>query len=424
MSRLRDMARRAAPPGLRSAVRRAKKSFMGPSLFEVELGDYRFAADPSEVPRLTLVLPGILRRNAFGGVNTGLDLFCRLAQALRQTGPLDLRLILTNPEDVEADNAFTRAAKPTGLDISDVDIRPRCFKGSEVAVRKNEVFMAFNWTCAGNLRGLLRAQAEHFDVAPRPMLYPIQEYEPNFYTFSSDHLLAREVYDSDWPIFALVNSSQLARWLEVQGHSFARTDVFEPQLSAALRPFLKDASSTTRKKQILVYGRPAEDRNCFPILRKALQIWAEAHPEQAGWSVLSAGTPHRPVPLAGGRQLQSVGKLSLEDYARMLCETAVGISLMASPHPSYPPFEMAHFGLRTLTNRFAHKDLGTAHDNIVSLADSRPDALAQALAEACRAFEADPSGGVKARSHMPDYLGETAYPFLDDLAQALQPFLQ
>jgi hypothetical protein len=209
------------------------------------------------------------------------------------------------------------------------------------------------------------------------------------------------------------------------GHDFDHMHVFEPRLSAALRPFLDQVAATPRKKRILVYGRPTENRNCFAILQRGLQIWAHRFPEFADWEVVSAGMAHPPVPLGGGRVLRSIGKLSLEHYAQTLCESAIGISLMASPHPSYPPLEMAHFGMRTVTNRFAEKDLSTAHDNIVSLSSARPEVLAETLADACRAFLADPQAGPRGRSHLPDYLGEgPAYPFLDTLVQDLLPALQ
>ena len=39
---------------------------------------------------------------------------------------------------------------------------------------------------------------------------------------------------------------------------------------------------------------------------------------------------------------------------------------MVSPHPSYPPLEMAAAGLLVLSNTYANKDLSKLHDNIRS----------------------------------------------------------
>ena len=114
--------------------------------------------------------------------------------------------------------------------------------------------------------------------------------------------------------------------------------------------------------------------------------------------------------------MRSLGKLSLEDYANRLRTTAVGISLMSSPHPSYPPLEMAHFGVKTLTNRYFCKDLSAAHENIVSLPDIAAETIADALAEACRRFEKAPNLGWQGKSHMPEYLEQGPYPFLERLS--------
>jgi hypothetical protein len=117
--------------------------------------------------------------------------------------------------------------------------------------------------------------------------------------------------------------------------------------------------------------------------------------------------------------LRSVGKLSLDEYAAMLRGTAVGLSLMASPHPSYPPLEMAHFGVLTITNDYAFKAMASAHDNISALRDIRPESIAAALSAACARFEADPGASARGRSHRPSYLSDDIYPFMPTLATKL-----
>ena len=70
-----------------------------------------------------------------------------------------------------------------------------------------------------------------------------------------------------------------------------------------------------------------------------------------------------------------VGKLTLQEYAKTLEESYAGISLMASPHPSYPPLEMSVFGVKVITNTFANKDLKDFNSNIVSLNNIVPAIL-------------------------------------------------
>ena len=81
------------------------------------------------------------------------------------------------------------------------------------------------------------------------------------------------------------------------------------------------------------------------------------------------------------------GKASLEDYADYLSRALIGVSLMISPHPSYPPLEMAEAGLATITNGFAGKDLHRRFENITSLTCLDPRSLADAIEETVARME-------------------------------------
>ena len=263
---------------------------------------------------------------------------------------------------------------------------------------------------------MLLKQQELFGGDIRPYIYIMQDYEPQFYPFSSTHLMARMAYGSGSRYWAIINSAELHEYFLSQGHNCERTYVFSPRLSAGLRRFLNGELSA-KARRILIYGRPTVPRNCFPAIENGLALWARRHPEFADWEVVSAGQLHAPFKFAPGRVMRSLGKLSLEDYASLLKTTAVGLSLMSSPHPSYPPLEMAHFGIRTITNRYAKKDLGKAHDNIISIDDVAPQTIADALALACREFNSDPAAGWRAKSRLALFLEPGAFPFLDEIVE-------
>ena len=119
--------------------------------------------------------------------------------------------------------------------------------------------------------------------------------------------------------------------------------------------------------------------------------------------------------------LRSAGKLSLDAYAARLREAAVGVSLMVSPHPSYPPLEMAHLGLLVVTNRFGPKDLATWHPNITSVADLRPATVAAAIDAACRRFVDDPAAGDGAAGLTTLFTSdEPQFPFAAELGGELE----
>ena len=60
---------------------------------------------------------------------------------------------------------------------------------------------------------------------------------------------------------------------------------------------------------------------------------------------------------------------------------------MISPHPSYPPLEMAAFGVKVITNNFWNKDLSDWNKNITSVSDVKPDAVGSKLAAFLNEYE-------------------------------------
>ena len=90
---------------------------------------------------------------------------------------------------------------------------------------------------------------------------------------------------------------------------------------------------------------------------------------------------------------------------------------MVSPHPSYPPLEMAAFGARVVTNGFGDKDLSGFSPLIESVRLPTIDALAQALVRACDAYEAEVEVG-KVREGYLDR--EDPFDFMPELADLIR----
>jgi hypothetical protein len=175
-----------------------------------------------------------------------------------------------------------------------------------------------------------------------------------------------------------------------------------------------------KQRTILVYGRPGTDRNAFPLLVAGLRAWVAGDPASAQWRLVSAGEAHDDLDLGRGVRVQSLGKLPLEAYADLLATSAVGVALMISPHPSYPPLEMAAFGCRVVTNRFANKDLSALSAQIQSVERLDPAGIAAGIARACSAAERD-----CLRAALPPRLGAflaagDPFAFANELANMLQ----
>ena len=169
-----------------------------------------------------------------------------------------------------------------------------------------------------------------------------------------------------------------------KGYQFANEFYFEPVLNDALKQeLIAGKDKYTRKNQILLYGRPGTVRNAFELIIASLNEWAAKYEKAGEWTILSAGESFDEIELVNGMKVKSIGKVSLQEYARVMLESKIGISLMVSPHPSYPPLEMSSFGMKVITNKYDNKDLSGFNDNMISLDNCSAATVAKTLEQLC-----------------------------------------
>jgi O-antigen biosynthesis protein len=387
--RFRERLKRTLPSFVLGPLQSLRQHLAAPPLEEIVLHGYEMSVDPS-------------------------DIFLELGKRANA----DLRIILDEMGPVPAGNIIGSRAQRLGIGLGQIEMLPRSAEIPRVEVRSGDIFLSFNWWTALNVQGLIDKQSRHFGQTRKPLLYVIQEYEPFFYQFSSTHMIARQAFASSPPCWGIFNSSELYAYFGAQGHKLERSFVFEPQINNALKGILERAPQK-KEKRLFVYGRPAVARNCYPAVEKGVRAWASRYPEFSEWEIVSAGLSHSPLELGQGRVMKSAGKLAMEQYGELLLTSAAGLSLMSSPHPSYPPLEMSHFGLWTVTNNYTNKDLTLSHENIISIDNIAPDTIADALARACRNFESDPESGWRGKSLRPSFLDTRPFQFLDELVADL-----
>ena len=368
-------------------------------------------------PRLNMVVSSVAAASTFGGVQTAVDLFMAVAansprRRIISVDALDAAVldylpgfVCVTPDDDTDDPAQLVSISSMGA--------------GTLPVGPNDVFIATFWPTATLVLELRTWQAATYGRVPPMFAYLIQDFEPAFYAASAQSLLARATYHSAPSTLAIYNTTLLQDYFHDAGIRFPVEFAFEPRLSPALRRVLAEPAGE-RTRQILVYGRPSKPRNAFALIVDGLRAWQAAYPDAARWSVVSAGESHPLVDLGGGVAMRALGKLDLAGYGELLRTSAVGVSLMVSPHPSYPPLEMAELGLLVLTNRYAAKDLSSWHTNITSLSEFSVAGFAGDLIELCRRFEADPDIGAQGRLLRADYLDEgPQFPFAGEVAGRL-----
>jgi len=366
-----------------------KKGLMSPYSYtipEITMLESRKSCIKTGMPRINLLIPTVDKNYIFGGISTAMKFFGEL----QKFGDWFARIIV-----LDSSINLETAVIPDGYILVDANqddefplqILSVADRRVTLPVWEGDVFVATAWWSAYVIADVIRCQSELYNIKLQPLVYFIQDFEPGFYPWSSRYLMADSTYRLDIPTFAVMNTSILKNYFEWNHYSFAKVWSFEPSLNDRLRPFLPlNGQAIPKKKQILVYGRPTVARNAFELLVYALKLWADNRSDVEEWTLISAGEKHDDVDLGHGAILHSVGKLSLEDYAAMMLDTYAGISLMVSPHPSYPPLEMAAFGVQTITNCYANKNLSPFSKNIISLDSCGAKDVANALNNICNKF--------------------------------------
>jgi hypothetical protein len=367
--------------------------------------------------RINLVVSSLAAGSSYGGVQTATDLFQAMAgrdvrRRIISVEPLGDAAVAAFPDFRVVDATDDPDAPSQLLSIATAG-------GGTIPVGPRDVFIATFWPTAAFVLDVRRWQEATFGAAPERFVYLVQDYEPGFYPRSAQQVMARATYDAPASTIAVFNTTLLQGDFHRAGIRFSTEFAFEPRLPPALRAALAQPARP-RTRQIVVYGRPSKPRNAFGLIVDGLRAWCSSDAEAGQWSIVSAGEHHADIDLGGGAVLRSLGKLSMEAYADLLRTSAIGVSLMISPHPSYPPLEMAQLGMLVLTNRYGDKDLSAWHTNISSLGAITEDGVSEGLSGLCRRFTADPAIGDRGRLLRPDYVDDgPQFPFAGEVVDAL-----
>lgn len=371
----------------RNVVHSAVDSLRVPSSSVAEVQPIRARKDESTRNRLNLLTPSVDVKHVFGGIATALKFFEQLCE---KTG-WEARIISVDAAVAKETSVLSsryvivKSSEDSEEPYQVVPFNDR--SAATIPVRQTDVFMATGWWTAYTIKDVLLWQKETWGTeVSNPLIYLIQDYEPGFYPWSSRYLMADSTYRMDTPVYAVFNAKLLKEYFDRQGYSFKKSWYFNPVMNDKLAECLPADLTANKKKQIIIYGRPGTPRNAFELACMSLREFIAMNPANKDWTFISAGEEHCEIDLGEGAVLRSVGKLSLQDYAGLMTETYAGISLMVSPHPSYPPLEMASFGVKTITNRFYNKDLHTFSDCITSVQNCSAYEIASQLNRICEDY--------------------------------------
>jgi O-antigen biosynthesis protein len=311
-------------------------------------------------PHLNVLLP--LGRRLTGGTNTAIHIAIHMAEA-----GIPVRILMTEdgvPADTNALWRHITSITGQGQARPNITFGSTADPASPASLGARDVFMATYWTTAFRLKSVLPS------MRVKEFIYLIQEFDAGFYPWSSRYAQALETYSMRFR--AVINERLLADHMtENRIGRFAdpgfisRCAVFEPAVD---RRLFYPVETTGSPRQLLFYARH-ELRNLYGIGFEALRA-ATSHPlfADGNWRFVAIGGSDSRgksgtfgtalggrLALSGAQFLHAAPWLTYEDYARMIRESDILLSLMLSPHTSYPVLEMAACGKIAVTNTFGNK---------------------------------------------------------------------
>jgi hypothetical protein len=322
-------------------------------------------------PGVNVLVPTAAPAKIFAGIRTAL-VFARQV-ALELDRPL--RIVTINPNGSPGDRKRIEQTLAADLKVRHLGL-VRLGDHEVLNAAADDVWIVTHWTTAHAADVARRVGV----IEARRVVYLVQDYEPGFEPWSSNHALVRATYHAGFHL--AVNSRPLARHLASQEDiAIDDASVFSPDLDASR---LEQAAALRRPAphvRVLFYARPSKPRNLFALgvsaLRRADDLLGD---RRADVQVMAAGEPTGDVALGPGRTVTGLGNVGWDGYYRLLSEVDVGLSLMYSPHPSHPPLDLAISGARVVTNDFAGAR-AALHPRLIAPAPD-PDALAAAVVDA------------------------------------------
>lgn len=349
-----------------------------------EIYPVNVAKSQCDAPRLNILLPTLKPKKIFGGITSAIKVASELYSKLQSN--VVIRVIVTS--DSVCTESMSELSRMLGIHFilskpnvdleNDVVVDLSKDRHLPIPIGVNDLFFCTAWWTADLGYRLLEAQRQLHQTESK-LVYLIQDFEPGFYQWSEKYALAEATYHHRDSTVAIINSEELANFFTARYH-FSDCYLLPYSINQHIRERLR---STKKEKIVLVYGRPSVPRNLFHMIVEGLRLWqAESPSENTKYQIVFVGEKFDSGAINELENATVAGKLSLDDYASYLNRAAIGISLMVSPHPSYPPLEMASAGCVTISNNFENKIISERSENIIAMNELTPLALSDRLRNA------------------------------------------
>lgn len=310
--------------------------------------------------RFNLVTDSLHKNHLLGGVATAL----MLATLYVNDHDIPLRLITrftpNNPEDFEEFLKLMGLKKPRRVEyFSDYD---RLYKNSNFRLETSDkdIYLATSWWSADSIKKINMRDT---------FFYILQEVETFFYPNSEDQYLCTKILE-DQEINYIINSRLLYDYYKNAGYEnvVKRGIYFEPAFPENVyAPGSASFSKGKERYKLFFYARPKNPRNLFYIGLKILdQAIATGVIDTKEWDIYMAGSDLPPMKFSDGTSPKILGCMGWSEYKDFVKTVDLGLCLMYTPHPSYPPLDIASSGGVVVTNKYLNKQTLKYSPNILS----------------------------------------------------------
>ena len=334
--------------------------------------------EPDVPRRLTLVTDSIGAGHLFGGVGTAVVLATLLAKQM----DVPLR-VATRTEAPEPRNFGTvLSAHGIRYDGNVEFLHAGADKaGRGIPMGGDDLLLTTSWW---STMAALRS------VRPDRIVYLLQEDERMFYPAGDEQLRCREVLD-DTRLRFIINTAALRDHLIQEGLRgvAANSVAFEPAFPDGI--YHRERQPRQGPRRFFFYARPNNDRNLFLRGVEAIAAAIEQGVLPArDWDYHFVGKDVPRILLPGGVQPHIAQNLPWASYAALIRSIDVGLSLMYTPHPSYPPLDLAASGAVVVTNRCGPKVSLDSYSRNILCADPTVEGLVAALGDAVALAKDEP----------------------------------
>lgn len=330
---------------------------------------------------LMVLVPDFLPEILFGGY---LAFYGFLRQLANQTG-IRLNLLVVNraDEDLHDGNLLRMQLKMPGIFSMFDSFQKIDGKTRIIEIPGNHHVISY---CA-ELHWI--AQKIASSAGQKPIFF-IQEYEPEFHANTDMRSFNEAAFLL--PHDAVYNSRKLIEFFQKKTPVFDRAgadyrySAIENHLApmALTKEQFLGMNANRRTRRFIIYGRPEGHaaRNHFAMLVYAIRLAVRRGVfDGQNWEFFAIGSLSRIADIDLGRDatLTMMPKLPKTEYEAFLQTGDVGVSVITTPHPGIVHFQMAAYGLPTVTNRTELRDdtwLAAQNRNLIPV-DMEPEAIVE-----------------------------------------------